>query len=236
MSIPKKIHYCWFGGNKLPDLALRCMNSWEKNCPDFEVIEWNEKNYFGTSDYYNNAMKRKLWAFASDYARLEFLYTHGGVYLDTDVELIRPIDDLMMTNGFVAFESECWVAAGVIASTPKNEIFLKCLKIMDDYHENTGGFINIPKALTMVLGLFGDVRVNANVNGIELLDSDSFYPYNPYDKTRGYKGLMFADITIRTYGIHHYEKSWQQSIKKQLTTLLRNKYRRLLGKPVAEVY
>ena len=90
--IPKIIHYCWFGGNELSELAERCIESWKRYCPDYKIIEWNESNFdLDCSDFVKEAYQAKKWAFVSDYARLKIIYDHGGIYLDTDVEVIKPL-------------------------------------------------------------------------------------------------------------------------------------------------
>ena len=94
--IPKKIHYCWFGRGEKPKDALKCIESWKKFCPDYEILEWNEDNFDLTQNrYMKEAYEAKKWAFVSDYARLKIIYDNGGIYLDTDVEIIKPIDDLL---------------------------------------------------------------------------------------------------------------------------------------------
>ena len=94
--IPKIIHYCWFGGNPLPELAQKCIESWKKYCPDYEIKRWDETNFdLDCCDYVREAYQEKKWAFVSDYARFKILYEYGGVYFDTDVELIKPIDDIV---------------------------------------------------------------------------------------------------------------------------------------------
>ena len=96
MAIPKKIHYCWFGRNEIPEKTLRCIESWKKYCPDYEIIQWNEDNYdINKIPYMKDAYKEKKWAFVSDYARLDVIYQYGGIYLDTDVELVNSLDDLL---------------------------------------------------------------------------------------------------------------------------------------------
>ena len=95
--IPKIIHYCWFGGNPLPESALKCIASWRKFLPDYEIKEWNENNFpiEKCPLYAKQAYQSKKWAFVSDYARFKILYDYGGLYFDTDVELIKPIDDII---------------------------------------------------------------------------------------------------------------------------------------------
>lgn len=112
--IPRKIHYCWFGHSPIPDECIQYMESWKKYCPDYEIIQWNEDNYDVTKNkYMYEAYKQKKWAFVSDYARLDIVYQEGGVYLDTDVELIRPLDVFLYQKGFMGFETSQLVATGL---------------------------------------------------------------------------------------------------------------------------
>ena len=103
--IPKKIHYCWFGRNPLPESAKKCIASWRKFLPDYEIIEWNEDNFDVNSiPYTAQAYSVGKYAFVSDYARFKILYEHGGLYFDTDVEVIRPMDDIIDAGPFMGFE------------------------------------------------------------------------------------------------------------------------------------
>ena len=103
--IPKVIHYCWFGRNPLPPLAKECIASWKKFLPDYEIKEWNEDNFdVNIIPYTAEAYKQKKYAFVSDYARFWILYQHGGLYFDTDVEIIRPLDDIIAKGPFMGFE------------------------------------------------------------------------------------------------------------------------------------
>ena len=106
--IPKTIHYCWFGGNPLPPLAVKCIKSWKKYCPDYEIIEWSEKNFDVSSAplYVRQAYEAKKWAFVTDYVRLYAMTTCGGVYMDTDVELVKPIDTYLSHEAFSGFEDD----------------------------------------------------------------------------------------------------------------------------------
>ena len=134
MSIPKVIHYCWFGKGKMPKLAKKCIKSWKKYCPDYEIMCHNEDNFdLSQNRYLNEAYKAGKWAFVSDYARLKIIYDNGGIYLDTDVELIKPIDDLLLTKGFMGFDEKGIVATGLGFGAEKgNEIVSEFLKDYDN--------------------------------------------------------------------------------------------------------
>ena len=106
--IPKTIHYVWFGRNPKPDLAVKCINSWKKYCPDYEIIEWNEDN-FNLDEaplYVRQAYEAKKWAFVSDYVRLWAMTEFGGIYMDTDVEVLKPLDRFLQNEAFSGFEDD----------------------------------------------------------------------------------------------------------------------------------
>ena len=112
--IPRKIHYCWFGRGEKPRLAQKCIASWKKYCPDYKIIEWNEQNFdISKNRYVQQAYEAKKYAFVSDYARLAVVYEYGGIYLDTDVELVRPLDELLELPGFMGFQTNNEVATGL---------------------------------------------------------------------------------------------------------------------------
>ena len=115
--IPKKIHYCWFGRNPLPEDAKKYIESWEKYCPDYEIKEWNEDNFnLDMYPYVREAYENRKFAFVSDVARLYALYNEGGFYMDTDVELIKPLDDFLKYDGVSGFESSTQIPTGLMAS------------------------------------------------------------------------------------------------------------------------
>ena len=117
MSIPKIIHYCWFGGKPKPELAQKCLKSWKKHCPDYEILEWNEDNFDVSTAplYVRQAYEQKRWAFVSDYVRLRALTEMGGVYMDTDVEVIRSLDPFLRHKAFAGFEHPERVQTGLLA-------------------------------------------------------------------------------------------------------------------------
>ena len=103
--IPKKIHYCWFGRGQMPPMALKCIESWHRYMPDYEYKLWNEDNFdINSIPYVKEAYEAGKFAFVTDYVRLYALYTEGGIYMDTDVEVLKPYDDLLELSGFTGYE------------------------------------------------------------------------------------------------------------------------------------
>lgn len=133
--IPKIIHYCWFGRNPMPELALKCMASWKKYCPDYEIMEWNEDTFDLASAplYVRQAYEAKKWAFVTDFVRLQVVYEHGGIYLDTDVELCKPLDPLIKNSAYFGFENEQYINTGLGYGAEKGASIL--YEMMADYQE-----------------------------------------------------------------------------------------------------
>ena len=206
--IPKKIHYCWLGGNPLPESAKKCIRSWKKYCPDYEIIEWNESNYdFTKNRYMKEAFEAKKWGFVPDYARLDIIYQYGGIYLDTDVEMVRPFDDLLKYAGFAGFESDRYVNLGQgFGAEPGNPVIKK---LMDSYERtsflNPDGSMNLtasPELNTATLadmGLCCDGSLQT-INGFTFLPPEYLCPKSFND------GIIRK--TKNTYSIHHYGASW----------------------------
>lgn len=131
--IPKRIHYCWFGRNPLPELAKKCIASWKKRCPDYEIVKWNEDNYDIASAplYVRQAYEAEKWAFVTDYARLQVVYEHGGIYLDTDVELKKELDPLLSHHAYFGFEDGKYANTGLGFGAEKGAQILK--EMMNEY-------------------------------------------------------------------------------------------------------
>ena len=131
--IPKKIHYCWFGGKELPELAKKCIASWEKFCPDYEIIRWDESNFnINICKYVTEAYQNKKFAFVTDYVRLYAMHTQGGIYMDTDVELTKNLDIFLDNQGFSGFESEEHIPTGIMASEKGFSLFEELLSYYTD--------------------------------------------------------------------------------------------------------
>lgn len=206
--IPKKIHYCWVGGNPMPKNNLKCIDSWKKHCSDYEIVQWNEHNYdFNKNAYMSEAYQAKRWGFVPDYARLDIIYTHGGIYLDTDVEIVAPFDDLLYNNAFAGFEDTKHVALGLgFGSAPKHPLIGELRESYKDLHFiHSDGSLNLtpaPVYQTDFLkrrGLRQDDSFQV-LNGMSIYPTEYFSPFNPHT------GVL--QITPQTYSIHWFDGSW----------------------------
>lgn len=208
--IPKKIHYCWFGGNPKPKLAKKCFRSWKKYCPGYEIIEWNEENYDLSAAplYVRQAYEAKKWAFVTDYVRLQVVYAQGGIYLDTDVELRRPLDTLLSHRAYYGFEDGKCVNTGVGFGSEQGHPILKA--IMDDYQkipfvreDGSYDLLSCPKRNTEIFlqhGLQQDNSLQILEGDVLILPSDHL---NPKQWQTGE-----IHITENTLSIHHFSASW----------------------------
>ena len=222
--IPKRIHYCWFGRNPKPKLAEKCIASWKKYCPDYEIIEWNEENFdVNINNYTKSAYEQKKYAFLTDYTRLLILYEHGGIYFDTDVELIKPIDDLLENKSYFGFENKKYVNTGLGFGAEKENSIVQLMK--EEYNDlvnKSNSFVSCPILNTNAL-----VRAGLQLSGKQqILEEGIVYPidfFNPYDDPTGR-----LNITENTYSIHWYSKSWM-SKRKILRSKLTRPLHRLFG-------
>ena len=211
MSIPKKIHYCWFGGNPLPKSALKCIESWKKYCPDYEIVEWNEGNFdLDCNAYCREMVRRKKWAFLTDYVRLKVVFEHGGIYLDTDVQVIRPLDELASKGPYMGVENTDRVATGLGFAAEAGHPFIR--ENME-YYECLTDFEQLrscPLVTTELLAAHGyreDCKDIQNVAGITIYPEEYLCPKN--ERT----GL--TTVTRNTYSIHQFDASWfEESWKK----------------------
>lgn len=231
--IPKTIHYCWFGRGPKPALAEKCIASWRRFLPDYQIIEWNEDNFdINANAYIREAYAARKFAFVSDYARFVILYKLGGLYFDTDVEVIAPIDDIVAAGPFMGCErpySECRrpeelsVAAGLGLGA---EAGMELYKEIIDYYDraryevpaNGGLPLSVVQHVTGILCRKG-LRLTPEiqtVGGVKIYPSDYFCPVSIVDF-----GLR---ITPNTRSIHHYDASWKPKSHR-----LKRRLQRLLG-------
>ncbi|MFI3164497.1 MAG: glycosyltransferase [Bacillota bacterium] len=218
--IPKKIHYIWFGNNDKPKLVQKCIASWRQYCPDYEIIEWNESNFdINSNIYIKQAYESKKYAFASDLVRLLVVKEHGGIYLDTDVEVVKPFCDLLGFDAFAGFENDDYIATGLGFGSIPNSKFIDAM--IEEYNEIT--FISHDGSLNIVpcprLNSKAMEKIGFIMNGKkQVVDNIIALPVeylNPYDDPTGRMRK-----TENTYSIHWYGKSWiakQKVIRSRIT-------------------
>lgn len=228
--IPKVIHYCWFGRGQMPKLALKCIESWKKYCPDYEIKEWNEDNFdVNAIPYTREAYEARKFAFVSDYARFWILYHHGGLYFDTDVEVVRPFDDIVAHGPFMGCEQDASsgakqpsVAPGLgLGANPGLGLYKEILDLYGGLHfcqaDGTLNLKTVVQYTTELLcqhGLQNKAEMQ-EVAGVWVYPKEYF---NPTDM-----GDLKVCITSNTYSIHHYAGSWlptKEKRKKRVIKLL----------------
>lgn len=207
--IPSKIHYCWFGGKEIPDRNKAWMESWKRHCPEFDIIQWNENNYdIAKSIYMKQAYEKKEWAFVSDYARLDIIYNEGGVYLDTDVELLKPLDSFLYQDAFCGFENHNFVNFGLgYGATRKNKIIGEILALYDqmEFVQSDGTYNKTacPVYQTKILQKFG-LQCNGEY---QIAGGMVVYPEKVFCGLSPHSFRLIKDIS-QTYSIHHFAASW----------------------------
>ena len=226
--IPKIIHYCWFGGNPLPKSARKCIDSWKRFFPDYEIKEWNEDNFdVNAIPYTKEAYESKKYAFVSDYARFKILYENGGIYFDTDVKVIKPFDEIIARGAFMGREAGSYlknicdyqgeglaVAPGLgLGVNSGHTIYKEFLDLYDNlsFRNNDGSLniktiVNYTSEILVKHGLGNDNQHPQNIDGIWIYPADVFCPM---DHTRGCKLI----ITPNTVSIHQYDSSWNEHTK-----------------------
>lgn len=206
--IPKIIHYCWFGRGKMPELADVCMASWREHLPEYEWKLWNEDSFDITSvPYVKEAYEARKFAFVTDYVRLYALHKFGGVYLDTDVEMLKGLDDLLLLPAFSGFESETEIPTGIMASEKNGPWAAEQLQYYEDRHFLLpDGSFDMTTNVEIISGIMGK-------NGFKLENSYQIYKDcmhifpKDYFCPKSRSGLI--SLTPNTHCIHHFEGSWQ---------------------------
>lgn len=208
--IPKVIHYCWFGRGELPPLAKKCIASWRKFLPNYEIKEWNEDNFDVNSiPYTAQAYKHKKHAFVSDYARFKILYENGGIYFDTDVEVIKPLDDILAKGAFFGLENESEFASNPglgFACNAGNSLLKEMLNLYANLQfENSDGELN----KKTIVEYFSEILLKKGLQpkaGIIEFEDTFIYPADYFCPKPSEFGKI--QITRNTRTIHHYAASW----------------------------
>lgn len=205
--IPKIIHYCWFGGNPMPEDTKAYIAHWRELCPDYEIREWNEENFDVNSvPYVKQAYECRKWAFVTDYVRLYALYTCGGVYMDTDVEMRKPFDAFLDNEAFSGFEGEKAVATGILGSVPGQKAIRDW---MDDYTRrrflDENGKMDLRTNVEVVTKYFTSHGLKLN-NRKQTVQGFTIYPrdyFSPKDSR-----TLKLEVTENTCTIHHFAATW----------------------------
>ena len=220
--IPKVIHYCWFGRGELPPLAKKCLDSWKKFCPDYEIKEWNEDNFnLDSYPYAREAYDKRKFAFVTDVVRLYALYHEGGIYMDTDVEVLKPLDRFLSHHAFSGFENDQSVPTGIMASEKGGRWAKENLVYYEGRHFlKEDGSMDFTTNVTTItnymlpLGLKQDNTFQDFPGLITLYPKDYFCPKSYVDGK--------INLTSNTYTVHHFAGSWvpKPTIKECLYTLM----------------
>lgn len=207
--IPKIIHYCWFGCNPLPELAVKCIESWKKFCPDYEIKEWNESNFdLHYNDYVWEAYQAKKWAFITDVVRLYALSEYGGVYMDTDVEVIKPLDPFLRHVAFSGYENEHDIPTGIIASEKRGKWVMDNLHHYDQMHFlKSDGSFNMTTNVVTLTNYMLPLGLKRNNTYQDFPGLITFYPKDYFCPKSYFDGKIY--LTDNTVTIHHFAGSWR---------------------------
>lgn len=234
MAIPKTIHYCWFGGNPLPEETIRYIESWKKFCPDYQIKEWNETNFdIHCCKYVEEAYTAKKWAFVSDYARFLALYKEGGIYFDTDIEVLRSFDDLLGYNAFFGFGRQS-LTLPVFGADKNQQCFAD---ILDDYAnrhfvKEDGSYDTTTIELTAQRILLESYGLKLNWEKQILKDNIAILPKDCFSSTDWATGIVTKNPNL--YVIHYAEASWMDDGTRQLL-LKRRRFIKLFGKTLGNI-
>ena len=241
-KIPKTIHYCWFGRGEKPEIVKKCIDSWKQNLSDYEIVEWNEDNFdINKNDYVREAYKAKKFAFVSDYVRVYALYNYGGIYIDTDVEVLKEFsEEILRNDSFWGFEEKNFIATSTIGACKGNKLIKQFLDSYDGKRfVKEDGTIDTLTNVAVVSNLVKLLGVKLDGSYQKIDGVATFYPqeyFSPYD----YINCYMKDGK-NTYAVHHYYKSWlpvstriKTSIKKSMAFIIGGKniakFREVLSK------
>lgn len=236
MSIPKIIHYCWFGRGEIPEQDMRCIESWKEFCPDYEIIQWNEDNYDVTQvPYMQEAYEAHKWAFVSDYARIDLVCRYGGIYMDTDVELLKSLDNLLDCTGYAGVESDsACVAFGLGFGAEKGSAILK--ELCDYYRtlhfQHDDGTLDLTPNPIIVTEYLKKKGYRFEQGEINSMGEFTVFPEEYFCPQAFSTGKI--KITKNTYSIHHYHTSWQTEAEQQSLKEYRC-YTRIFGEKKGEL-
>ncbi len=219
--IPKIIHYCWFGGNPIPEEYKKYMSSWKEFFPDHEIKEWNESNFdINCCNYVKEAYEHQKWAFVSDYARFWILYHHGGLYFDTDVEVVRSFEPILQNGPFMGIENNhnADIAPGLgLGAVAGMEIYKEILIYYESIHFiEQGKNMKLVPIVAHMHNIFSKYELKATHN-IQFIKGVTIYP-SEYFNAKSFKTGEIK-ITPNTYAIHHFSMSWFTEKERKMVKL-----------------
>ena len=228
--IPKIVHYCWFGRGAKSELICKCIDSWRKYLPDYQIIEWNEENFdVNSCQFTKEAYRNKKWAFVSDYVRLYALFQYGGIYFDTDVEVLKSFDSLLNCGSFfTCFESKDFPAVTAVMASEPGFSLLK--NLINQYEkmsfENEDGSLNLKPNTFLVSDTIASYGIKRNgrmqrSRGITVFPQIYFCPNNV--------GRIWDKSSPKSYAIHHFDQSWRTEDKRSFQTIWGRIRRYLVG-------
>ncbi|WP_433640193.1 glycosyltransferase family 32 protein [Kluyvera georgiana] len=229
--IPKKIHYCWFGRGQMPELAISCIKSWKEKLPDYEIIEWNEDSFdVNSNEYVKQAYESKKFAFVTDYVRLYALYHHGGIYMDTDVEVLKSLDKFLVHDAFTGCEDDMMCVTGTMASIQGHKWIENLLSGYDSrkFILSNGSYDKTPNT-----GVITELTINQYGwkprNELQFLNEGLvIYPFDVFCAKQWRTGRVI--ITNDTHTVHHFSASWHSKSDK-----LKHRFSKFIG-PQASAY
>ena len=229
-KIPKIIHYCWFGRSEKPEIVKKCIQSWKNILTDYEIIEWNEDNFdINSNKYVKEAYENKKYAFVSDYVRVKVLYNMGGIYLDTDVEVYKSLDEFLEEESFWGFEEKNYIATSTIGARSGNRLIKQFLDFYEgkSYTEMAKD-VETSTNVQIVTRIFKEIGFEMNGERQSIDNIGTIYPqeyFSPYDYINYYNKK-----TDKTNTMHHFYKSWvspkdkmKSNIKKVLSKIIGGK-------------
>ena len=237
--IPKTIHYCWFGKNEKPPIVKKCIKSWIEKCPEYKIVEWNEDNFnISLNMYAYEAYTAKKWAFVTDFARLWIIYNYGGIYLDTDVEVVKSLDSLLSNSAFLGLEDTGKIATGLGFGAEAGNPVIGCM--LRDYNnihfqKKDGSFDTLPCPIRNTASIEHLFPEKMFCDEIIKIQNATIYP-------REYFCPLSADgITMmrtkKTYSIHWFTASWltKEEMIVHKYRIFRGRCEKKLGKKIGNL-
>jgi hypothetical protein len=232
--IPKIIHYCWFGHGPKPPFVDRCISSWHKHLPDYKIVEWNTNNFdYNYCPYSREAYQMDKFAFVSDVARAYVLYHHGGIYLDTDVEIFKSFDHLLDHRSFWGFEAGKYIATSTIGAEKENELIKEYIgQYAGRRFLQSDGSLDLTTNVSIVTNILQQRGLILNDAQQVIGDDNIIYPqryFSPYDSRTG-----VLSIHLDTIAVHYYSNTWNSTRWFRLKRMFKNFIAKIVGEKLSK--